>query len=46
MEDALGGATSVRLDVQVRSRDDSSISMPATLDPFRDSSNKVRAALR
>ena len=46
MEDALGGATSVRLDVRVLSRDDSSISMPATLEPFRDSSNKVRAVLR
>ena len=45
LADALGGATSVRLDV-VLAQDDASSSIQATLGPFRDSSDRVCAVLR
>ncbi len=45
LADALGGATSVRLDVML-ARDDASSSIQATLGPFRDSSDRVCAVLR
>ena len=44
LADALGGATSVRLDVVLA--DDASSSMRFTLGPFRDSSDRACAVLR
>ena len=45
LADALGGASTVRLDV-VLGRDDASSSMQAALGPFRDASDRVCAVLR
>ena len=45
LADALGGASSVHLDV-VLARGDASSSMRATLGPFRDASDRVCAVLR
>ena len=46
LADALGGAASARLDVEVPARDDASRSLQATLGSYRDASDRVCAILR